>query len=673
MRPRAPEIMTASRTVTEGPKCRLFGPFALEGGDGAPIRVRNRRARGLIAYLVFAGPRGASRERLSGLLWSDRGEDQARASLRQCLLELKHLMADAGIDALDIGREQIVLKPDRLPSDVMDIQAAIRDQDRPGLAGCLRAISADRLLDDFNLGGLFDEWLHQTRAHFEQTMEIEVRRLIESAESGAAWGDLRALAEAFLLRAPTDEAVAAAAMRADMALGSTSAAHRRFRALERKLTAEYGLRPSPLVNQALAVPSAASPVVAPQASRLIQPLVVVTAFEGADFDPKSAAIAQTLRDEVVSGLSRFRDLSVVTDPRPASDVDKADFSDPDLAFLLGARVRPGAHGGLTIQLVQLPNRGIIWSDSYEIPEGEILSATDAIVAQVVGGVLPSIDLELVRPRQVSRNGAYVAYLRAREQAKAARSHAEAQAAAALLEELIRTDPDFVLPYLPLASLYNTDFNYTLAGSSGPAQQDKALHLAKTAMSIDRGHVHSYVVAAWCYLRARRWEAASRLLDQALDLNPFNASRLKEIGFGLFFLDERERARELLDRCLLVNPTPDDNYFIDLGLLELVCGNYERAATYFELVANPTVWGLVYQAVTAELSGRDQPRLSLRARERIAAIWPRDADASDDAVVRWMLVHNPFRSQEVEDRFVSGVRMMLAAASSLAPPAPQARR
>jgi len=666
--------MTASPAVPERPKCRLFGPFGLERADGAPIHVRNRRARGLMAYLVFAGTRGASRERLSGLLWSDRGEEQARASLRQCLLELKKLLADAGIDALDVGREQIVLKPDALPSDVTEIQAAIQEQDRLALAQCLRTIGADRLLDDFNIGGLFDEWLQQTRAHFEQTLEIEVRRMIEAAEAGAAWEELRTLADAFLLRAPTDEAVAAAAMRADMALGSTSAAHSRFRALERKLTAEYGLRPSPLVNQALAAGSAPQPVGAREMFRLTQPLVIVTAFEAADFDPRAAAIAQTLRDEVVSGLSRFRDLSVVTDPRPASEVDKTEFSTPDLAFVLGARIRPGARGGLTIQLLRLPTRSIIWSDSYEIPEGEILSATDSIVAQVVGGVLPSIDLDLVRPpRQVSSDGAYVSYLRAREKATAARSYDEALEAASELEALIRTDPDFVLPYLPLASLFNTDFNYTRAGSSDAAQRDKALHLAKTAMSIDRGHVHSYVVAAWCYLRARRWEAASQLLDQALDLNPFNANRLKEIGFGLFFLDERDRARELLDRCLLVNPTPDDKYFIDLGLLELVCGNHERAATYFELVADPTVWGLVYQAVNAELSGRGQPRLALRARERISAIWPRDADTSDDAVIQWMLVHNPFRSREVEERFVSGFRMMLAAASSLSPPASQGRR
>ena len=154
------------------------------------------------------------------------------------------------------------------------------------------------------------------------------------------------------------------------------------------------------------------------------------------------------------------------------------------------------------------------------------------------------------------------YLHARRAAHSTESHDDARRAETELLGLVETHPRFVLPYLPLAYLYNTDFNFTLAGSSDP---ERALQLAKMAMGIDRGHVHGYIVTAWSYLRLRRWEAASQLFEQALNLNPFNATRLKEIAFGLFFLDERDRARELLDRCLLVNPTPEDGFFTDLGL------------------------------------------------------------------------------------------------------------
>jgi hypothetical protein len=124
---------------------------------------------------------------------------------------------------------------------------------------------------------------------------------------------------------------------------------------------------------------------------------------------------------------------------------------------------------------------------------------------------------------------------------------------------------------------------------------------------------------------------------------------------------------LLDRCLLVNPTPDDGFFNDLALLNMIGGAHDSAATYFELVADPSTWGVIYKAVNAELAGHGAPRLSQAARERIAEIWPQEREMDDEAVVQWVSTHHPFRSPEVEERFLNGVRMMLESASSLTTP------
>jgi DNA-binding SARP family transcriptional activator len=669
--------MTTMGDADAPARCQLFGAFVLEGPAG-PVRVRGRRARALIAYLAFAGPAGASRERLSGLLWSDRGEEQARASLRQCLLELRQELADGGLDLLDVGRQQVSLHPGRLTSDMTVLEAAIRDGDNAALASGLRMIDGKELLEDAAVGGLFGDWLARTRAQVDSTLEREVRRVIEGAEASGAWTEVRDLAEAFLLRTPTDEAVAAAAIRADMAMGVTSAAHRRFRALESTLANEFGLRPSAAVLGALesgapadapaparaAAPPTAAPIVAAETSR---PLVIVGAFEAAEGDA-SASLAETLRDEVISGLSRFRDLSVVADPNAVASLDGHAFAEPELVFALGARMRPGLHPAMTVQLLRLLDRSVVWSETSDVPEA-ILEATDVIVGRVVGAIAPSIDLALAQPhREPGGGGRYLAYADAARRAWTAPTHEIALQAADDLKALIADEPDFVLPYLPLAYLYNTDFNYTRACSSSPEHYEEALELAKTAMKLDRRHLHGYVVAAWSYLRMRRWDAALQLFEQALSLNPFNPSRLKEIGFGLLFLDQPDRARELLNRCLLVNPTPDDYYFIDLGLLELVCRNHDRARTYFDLVAQPTIWGVIYQAVNAELSGQAMPGASERVRQRIAGIWPDDRPMTDDTAIQWMLQHKPFRSDEARELFVSGARRMLDPASALPAPA-----
>src|SRR5262245_1215562 len=80
--------LTRGRAATQPlARARLLGGFQLIGPDQAPIRITSRRARCLLAVVCLEGDEGVLRDRLCGLLWSDRAEEQARASLRQCLFE----------------------------------------------------------------------------------------------------------------------------------------------------------------------------------------------------------------------------------------------------------------------------------------------------------------------------------------------------------------------------------------------------------------------------------------------------------------------------------------------------------------------------------------------------------------------------------------------------------
>jgi DNA-binding SARP family transcriptional activator len=65
--------------------CRLvlLWDFSLQTGNGAELTLPTRKDRLLLAYLAMSAGRPQSRERLAGLLWGDRGDSQARDSLRQ--------------------------------------------------------------------------------------------------------------------------------------------------------------------------------------------------------------------------------------------------------------------------------------------------------------------------------------------------------------------------------------------------------------------------------------------------------------------------------------------------------------------------------------------------------------------------------------------------------------
>lgn len=71
----------------------LTGPFRADL-NGAPLLGLSRRAQGLLAYLACQPGLRAERGALADLLWSDRSEEQARASLRQELSQVRKILGD---------------------------------------------------------------------------------------------------------------------------------------------------------------------------------------------------------------------------------------------------------------------------------------------------------------------------------------------------------------------------------------------------------------------------------------------------------------------------------------------------------------------------------------------------------------------------------------------------
>src|SRR5215510_13731954 len=74
----------------------LFGGFAASGPDGQPLALPARKAEALLAVLLCRPGEGQPRERLTNLLWGDRGDRQARHSLSQALTSIRAAAGDAG-------------------------------------------------------------------------------------------------------------------------------------------------------------------------------------------------------------------------------------------------------------------------------------------------------------------------------------------------------------------------------------------------------------------------------------------------------------------------------------------------------------------------------------------------------------------------------------------------
>src|SRR5262245_36412569 len=92
-------------------RIRLLGGFDLKSPAGLDLAPPGRKVRALLACLALPPGRAWPREKLMAALWGDRGDEQARASLRQALAELRRtlgepspLVTDGGAVSLDPAR-----------------------------------------------------------------------------------------------------------------------------------------------------------------------------------------------------------------------------------------------------------------------------------------------------------------------------------------------------------------------------------------------------------------------------------------------------------------------------------------------------------------------------------------------------------------------------------------
>jgi tetratricopeptide (TPR) repeat protein len=149
-------------SAVERTRLHCWGDFALFDGDtGADLRPRGRKARALLAYLALHPGKAISREKLTGLLWSERGEEQARASLRQTLSEVRGLANGRGV--LEITRESVLLNAEALQTDLADMRAFAEKADYDRLLALLPEAD-DIFLRSFDgIDPALDDWLRIER------------------------------------------------------------------------------------------------------------------------------------------------------------------------------------------------------------------------------------------------------------------------------------------------------------------------------------------------------------------------------------------------------------------------------------------------------------------------------------------------------------------------------
>ena len=159
-------------------RLNVLGNFEALLASGDAVSLPTRKAEALLTYLALAPGQPLSRERLFNLLWSDRGEEQARNSLRQCLNTIKKSLGDEAKSILDIERTTISLKKDLISVDVLDFEQLAGESERESMTAAV-SLNQGEFLEGISIRDeAFQEWLDNKRDLLNQSLVdvlIEVR------------------------------------------------------------------------------------------------------------------------------------------------------------------------------------------------------------------------------------------------------------------------------------------------------------------------------------------------------------------------------------------------------------------------------------------------------------------------------------------------------------------
>ncbi|MGH6878516.1 MAG: BTAD domain-containing putative transcriptional regulator [Rhizomicrobium sp.] len=220
--------------------CCLGGLKLVEAGSGTDMTPASRKARALIGYLCIAG-KPVGRERLAALLWGDRGEEQARASLRQAIYELRSLLG--GDHLLRVERDTVAVCDD-VGTDVAAITAAAQSGNLDELTKALSEWRGDFFEDLPSIDPSFDAWLQSERVRVQERL---VDLAAEAVTAGMARGEIelaRRIVNLLQQRDGTNEVVLRLGLRLDRLAGDSTALHRRYGRFRELLKSELDAAPA---------------------------------------------------------------------------------------------------------------------------------------------------------------------------------------------------------------------------------------------------------------------------------------------------------------------------------------------------------------------------------------------------------------------------------------------
>ena len=322
-----------------------------------------------------------------------------------------------------------------------------------------------------------------------------------------------------------------------------------------------------------------------------KPSIAVLPFQNMSGDLEQDYFADGVVEEIITALSRFRELFVIarnssfTYKGRAVDVKQVG-RELGVRYVLEGSVRKAAtRVRITAQLIDAISGVHLWAGRIDGTFDDIFNLEDQVTENVVGAIAPKIEqaeIERTKHKPTDSLDAYDCYLRAMMHFNQWTSESISEALR-LFYRAIELDPAFASAHGLAAWCY---VRRKLSGwMNNPAEEMAELErLAVRAGKLTNDDAVALFAAGWALVQVDgHAEAGAAMLDRALTLNPNITAAWMVGGWTKIYLGELDKAVEYFAHAIRLNPLDPLVARMHTGIAaaQFLAGHYKEAALLAE--------------------------------------------------------------------------------------------
>ncbi len=604
--------------VGNHPSLNILGGFEFNSATGEPIRLKTRKAQVLLAYLALGAGSSQLRSKLTGLLWSTRSEEQASASLRQALSELRKSLLPIAPTALVIDRQSATLDVAVIQVDALRFEELVRRDDQSSLSQASDLYRGDLLDGIYVRDPECERWITQERERL-RVMAIEsVSRLLGLHDVETVHTTARLL----LRLDPLHESAHRALIRHYADSNQRSHALRQFESYRDTLEAELGVAPDPETEAlyrsirdneprpadsikdnddmgdreafgvAITSPAPGHADDAISARQYAEdvpladvPSIAVLPFTNMSGDPEQEFFSDGITEDIITALSRISNLlvaarhSTLAYKGQAIDIKQIG-QEQGVRYVLEGSVRiRGNRIRVTAQLIDTCTGHHCWADHYDRDPDDIFAVQDEITLNITIAMQVALtegEQARVYARGTTNVEAWECVVRGKE-LFGRHVKEDNLEALRLLERAVDLDPTYATAWAFLGWTHWENARWGWDGPPGPSL-DRAFGLGQKALGLDSAHADSFALLGLTHLLRGELDEALAMTDKAVTLAP-NHSHIAAISAMALRAAGKMHGAEALrriKRAIQLSPIYPMWYLMMLGSIYHLIGDQKTA-------------------------------------------------------------------------------------------------